>query len=104
MLSSYRHRPQRGTVCRRCQVIRFFIVAALIVTVFAIVADEQRQYLQMVTPMRAALAICLVGVAGFVIKLIAWKKTARRVVSDDRAPAAPQGGGSEETDHRSSHL
>ena len=103
MLSSYRHRPQRGSVCRRCQVIRFFIVAALCVTVFAIVADEQRQYLQMVTPMRAALAICVAGVAGFVIKLIAWKMTDGRVISDDRAPTAPQGAGSEETDHRSSH-
>lgn len=103
MLSSYRHQPQRGSVCHRCQVIRVFIIATVCVAVFAIVADEQRQYLKMVTPMRAALVICLVGMVGFIIKLIGWKMAEARVISDDPAPAAPQVSASEKTGHKPSH-
>jgi hypothetical protein len=53
--------------------------------------------------MRAALVICLVGMVGFIIKLIGWKMAEARVISDDPAPAAPQVSASEKTGHKPSH-
>ena len=104
MISNYRQRPQRGSVCRQCQVVRIFIIGAVCATVFAIVADEQRHYLQMVTPMRAALAICAAGIVGFIFKLIAWKlQSSSAALTDDHEPVAPQATASEEIDHKPSH-
>ena len=104
MISNYRQRPQRGSVCRQCQVVRIFIIGAVCATVFAIVADDQRHYLQMVTPMRAALAICAAGIVGFIFKLIAWKlQSSSAALTDDHEPVAPQATASEEIDHKPSH-
>jgi hypothetical protein len=104
MISTYRQRPQRGSACRQCQVVRIFVIGAVCATVFAIVADEQRHYLQMVTPMRAALAICFAGMVGFIIKVIAWKlQTSSTTFSDDHEQDARQAAASEEIDHKPSH-
>ena len=104
MISTYRQRPQRGSACRQCQVVRIFVIGAVCATVFAIVADEQRHYLQMVTPMRAALAICFAGMVGFIIKVIAWKlQTSSDALSDGHEQDARQAAASEEIDHKPSH-
>ena len=104
MISTYRQRPQRGSICRQCQVVRIFVIGAVCATVFAIVADEQRHYLQMVTPMRAGLAICFAGMVGFIIKAIAWKlQTSSDTLSDDHEPDARRAAASEEIDHKPSH-
>ena len=103
MISNYRQRPQRGSVCRQCQVVRIFIIGAVCATVFAIVADEQRHYLQMITPMCAALAICAAGIVGFIFKLIAWKlQTSSDTLTDDHEQVAPQAIASEKIDHEPS--
>ena len=104
MISTYRQRPQRGSGCRQCQVVRIFVIGAVCATVFAIVADEQRHYLQMLTPMRAALAICFAGMVGFIIKVIAWKlQTSSDALSDDHEQDERQAAASEEIDHKPSH-
>jgi len=82
MLTLSRQRPARGTTCHRCQVIRFFVASAIGLAVFALVADDKLHYLQMVTPLRAALAICALGLAGLIIKIVLWKLETRRA-SDD---------------------
>ena len=41
--------------------------------IFALVGDDKLHYLQAVTPMRAAMAIWIVGIAGFVVKLALWR-------------------------------
>ena len=82
MLTLSRNRPARGTVCHRCQVIRLFVVGVLALAIFALVAGDRVHVLQAVTPMRAAIAIWVVGVTGFVVKLILWRL--QRVATDTR--------------------
>ena len=73
MLTLSRNRPARGTVCHRCQVIRLFVIGVLALAIFALVAGDRLHVLQAVTPMRAAIAIWVVGITGFIIKLIFWR-------------------------------
>ncbi|MEC8642654.1 MAG: hypothetical protein VXZ67_07070 [Pseudomonadota bacterium] len=91
MLTLSRQRPARGTTCHRCQVIRFFVVSAIGLAIFALIADDKLHYLQAVTPMRAALGIWAVGIAGLVVKIVLWKLESRQASADpeqDEPPAA----------------
>ena len=113
MLTLSKTRPQRGSVCQRCQVIRLFLVVAVGLAVFAIVTDDALQSLDSVTPIWPAIGICLLGFLGFAIKVIAWKAgvpseqlpqsfTPAEPVSTDHAQGEPPAAGSEKTGHMSS--
>jgi hypothetical protein len=89
MLTLSRQRPARGTTCHRCQVIRFFVASAIGLAIFALVADDKLHYLQAVTPMRAALAICAMGIIGLIIKIILWKLDPQRTSADPEQGEPP---------------
>ena len=102
LLTLSRQTPKRGTTCHRCQVIRFFVVTAIGLAIFALVADDKLHYLQAVTPMRAALAIWAIGITGLLVKIVFWKLDRRGASSGSEQgeqPAAASG----KTDHTSSH-
>jgi len=94
MLTLSKNRPARGSVCHRCQVIRFFVICAVMLAIFALVADDRLHYLQAVTPMRAAIAIWIVGIAGFVVKLVLWRLDERQAQA--RNPADDASGTSDD--------
>ena len=100
MLSQSRHTPKRGTTCQRCKIIRMFMVVALAIAVFAIMANDRMHLFGFVTPMGAALAILVIGIAGFVVKLFVWRREVARVVTSGLAPAAQQEAVSEEIGHK----
>ena len=113
MLTLSKTRPQRGSVCHRCQVIRLFLVVAVGLAIFVIVTDDALQSLDFVTPIWPAIGICLLGFLGFVIKVIAWKAgvaseqlppsfNPAAPVSNDHAQGEPPAAGSEKTGHMSS--
>ena len=113
MLTLSKTRPQRGSVCHRCQVIRLFLVVAVGLAIFAIVTDDALQNLDSVTPIWPAIGICLLGFLGFVIKVIAWKAgvaseqlppsfNPAAPVSNDHAQGEPPSAWSEKTGHMSS--
>ena len=113
MLTLSKTRPQRGSVCHRCQVIRLFLVVAVGLAIFAIVTDGALQRLDSVTPIWPAIGICLLGFLGFMIKVIAWKSGVAseqlpqsfirtRPVSTDPARGEPPAAGLEKTAHKSS--
>ena len=91
MITLSKNRPARGTVCHRCQVIRLFVVCAIGLAVFAQVADDKLHYLQAVTPMRAAIAIWVVGITGFMIKLVLWRleRPSQTQLSQNHAAETP---------------
>ena len=112
MLTLYKTRPQRGSACHRCQVIRLFLAVAVGLAIFATVTDDVLQSLDSVTPMWPAVGICLLGFLGLLIKVIAWKAgvaseqlprsfTRVMLVSTDHAQAEPPTADSEKTGHRS---
>ena len=113
MLTLSKTRPQRGSVCQRCQVIRLFLAVSVGLAIFAIVTDDALHRLDSVTPIWPAIGICLLGFLGFVIKVIAWKTGVaseqlpqsfirKKLVSSDHAQGEPPAAGSEKTGHMSS--
>ena len=103
MLSLSRHIPKRGTTCQRCLIIRYFILVAFGIALFTLIADGERHYLGSATPMHAAMAIMVVGVIGFVVKLVFWKLESSADASSGPEQAAPQAASPSETDQTSSH-
>ncbi|MEL0133750.1 MAG: hypothetical protein VW989_11940 [Rhodobiaceae bacterium] len=89
MLTLSRQRPARGTTCYRCRVIRFFVVAAIGLGIFALIADDKLHYLQAATPMRAALAIWVIGITGLIIKIVLWKLESRETSADPEQGEPP---------------
>ena len=69
--------------------IRFFVVSAIGLAIFALIADDKLHYLQAVTPMRAALAIWAIGIAGLVIKIVLWKLESRQASADPEQGEPP---------------
>ena len=102
MLTLSKQTPKRGSTCRTCMVVRMFVVAAILVAAFIIVADDRMHILASVTPMHAALAVIAIGLTGFVVKLLAWRREQAETVSSGREQAAQQEACSAETDQTSS--
>ena len=102
MLTLSKQTPKRGSKCRTCIVVRMFVIAAILVATFIIVADDRMHILASITPMHAALAIIAVGMAGFVVKLLVWRREQAENFSSGREQAAQQEACSAETDQTSS--
>ena len=83
-------------------VVRIFLIMAILVAAFIIIADDRMHILALVTPMHAALAIIAIGMAGFVVKLLFWWQNQSQKVSSGHEQAAPQEACSEENDQTSS--
>ena len=102
MLTLSKQTPKRGSTCQTCMVVRMFVIAAILVAAFIIVADDRMHILASVTPMHAALAVIAIGLTGFVVKLLAWRREQAETVSFGREQAAQQEACSAETDQTSS--
>ena len=102
MLTLSKQTPKRGSTCQTCMVVRMFVIAAILVAAFIIVADDRMHILASVTPMHAALAVIAIGLTGFVVKLLAWRREQAETGSSGREQAAQQEACSAETDQTSS--
>ncbi len=102
MLTLSKQTPKRGSTCQTCMVVRMFVIAAILVAAFTIVADDKMHILSSVTPMHAALAIIAIGLTGFAVKLLLWRLEQEANVSSGREPDEPQEAYLGETDQTSS--
>ena len=102
MITLSKQTPKRGSICQTCMVVRMFVIAATLVAAFTIVADDRMHILASVTPMHAALAIIAIGTAGFVLKLLIWRREQAEKVSSGHEQAAQQEAYSAETGQTSS--
>ena len=103
MLTLSKQTPTRGTTCQTCMIVRMFVIAAILMAAFIIVADGRMHILAWVTPMHAALAVIAIGLTGFMVKLVAWRRKQAKSVSSCREQAVQQEACSAETDQTSSH-
>ena len=102
MLTLSKHTPKRGSTCQTCIVVRMFVIAAIFVAAFTIVADDKMHILASITPMHAALVVIAIGMAGFVVKLLVWRRDQAKNVSSGHEQAAQQEAYSAETGQTSS--
>ena len=97
MLTLSKQTPKRGSTCQTCMVVRMFVIAAILLASFTIVADDRMHILASITPMHAALAIIAVGMAGFLVKLLIWRREQTENVSFGHEQAAQKEACSAET-------
>ena len=83
-------------------VVRMFVISAILVAAFTIVADDKMHILSSVTPMHAALTIIVIGIIGFLVKLLLWRLEQAANVSSGHEPSEPQEACLGETDQTSS--
>ena len=102
MLTLSKQTPKRSSTCQTCMVVRTFVIAAILVAAFTIVADDKMHILSSVTPMHAALAIIAIGIIGFLVKLLLWRLEQAANVSSGHEPSEPQEACLGETDQTSS--
>ena len=102
MLTLSKQTPKRGSTCQTCMVVRMFVISAILVAAFTIVADDKMHILSSVTPIHAALAIIAIGIIGFLVKLLLWRLEQAANVSSGHEPSEPQEACLGETDQTSS--
>ena len=102
MLTLFKQVPKRGSTCQTCMVVRIFVITAILIAAFIIIADDRMHILASVTPMHAALAIIVIGMAGFVVKLLFWWQKQAQKVSSGHEQDEPQEACLGETDQTSS--
>ena len=72
MITSSRNTAQRGVGCKRCRIIRMFIIATMFIVILGLVGGDNLRFLSMVTAEGIAAAIWVAGVLLFLIKFSFW--------------------------------
>ena len=72
MITSSKNTAQRGVGCKRCRIIRMFIIATMFIVILGLVGGDKLRFLSMVTEEEIAVAICMAGGLLFLIKFSFW--------------------------------
>ena len=72
MITSSRNMAQRGVGCKRCRIIRMFIIATMFIVILGLVGGDNLRFLSMVTAEGIAAAIWIAGGLLFLIKFSFW--------------------------------
>ena len=102
MISLSRLKPNRGSVCHRCQFIRVFIMMALMIVIVGLTAGDKAVHLRVVTTERVAAVICIGGSIMFLFKLLFWwleKREDNKALNDDPEQGAQQAADMGKTGH-----
>ena len=73
MITVSRNTAQRGIGCRRCRIIRMFIIATLFIVIGGLVGGEKLHFLSLITAEGVATTIWIAGGLLFIIKLLLWR-------------------------------
>ena len=72
MITISKNAVERGEGCRRCKIIRLFIIASLLIVITGLVGGEHLQYLSFISAEGIAAAIWIFGGLLFIIKFLLW--------------------------------
>ena len=73
MITISKNAVERGGGCRRCKIIRLFIIASLLIVITGLVGGEHLQYLSFLSAEGVAAAIRIFGGLLFIIKILLWQ-------------------------------
>ena len=65
-----KHPNKNIKTCQNCRIIRVFLLCVLFIVLLGLIKSDQLHYLQIVTPLNAAILIILSGLLMFVFKLV----------------------------------
>ena len=72
MITSSRNTAQRGVGCKRCRIIRTFIIATVFIVILGLVGGDNLSILSIVTAEGIAQIIWIAGMLLFLIKFSFW--------------------------------
>ena len=72
MITLSKNSGERGGGCRRCKIIRLFIIASLSIVILGLVGGDNLRFLSFFTAEGVAAAIWIVGSILFIIKFLLW--------------------------------
>ena len=65
--------------CHRCSIIRSFVLFTFMLIILALVGGDRLAMIDFLTPAWFATAIILIGIGGFLVKLISWTVFNKRI-------------------------
>ena len=65
--------------CHRCSIIRSFVLFTFMLIILALVGGDKFAVIDFLTPAWFATVIILIGIGGFLVKLISWKIFDKRI-------------------------
>ena len=65
--------------CHRCSIIRSFVLFTFMLIILALVGGDKLAMINFLTPAWFATSIILIGISGFLVKLISWKIFNKRI-------------------------
>jgi protein-S-isoprenylcysteine O-methyltransferase Ste14 len=65
--------------CHRCSIIRSFVLFTFMLIILALVGGDRLAVIDFLTPTWFATFIILIGISGFLFKLISWKIFNKRI-------------------------
>ena len=65
--------------CQRCSIIRSFVLFTFMLIILALVGGDRLAVIDFLTPAWFATLIILVGMGGFLVKLLSWKIFNKRI-------------------------
>ena len=72
MITSSKHVGERNGGCRRCRIIRLYIIATASIVILGLIGGDKLRFLSLVTPERVAMTIWGVGTLFFIGKFSVW--------------------------------
>ena len=65
--------------CHRCSIIRSFVLFTFMLIVAALLGGDKLAVIDFLTPTWFATLIMLIGIIGFLVKLLSWKIFNKRI-------------------------
>ena len=65
--------------CHRCSIIRSFVLFTFMLLILALVGGDRLAVIDFLTPTWFATLIILIGICGFLVKLVSWKIFNKRI-------------------------
>ena len=62
------------TNCKNCLIIRYFIVAVLMIVLAALLFTDKMKYLSFINPVKFSYLVIILGILVFIIKLFSYIK------------------------------
>ncbi len=65
--------------CHRCSIIRSYVLFTFMLIVLALLGGDKLAVIDFLTPTWFATLIMLIGISGFLVKLLSWKIFNKRI-------------------------
>ena len=72
MITSSKNTAQRGVGCKRCRIIRMFIIATIFIVILGLVGGDNLSIMSRVTAEGIAATIWIAGMLLFLVKFSFW--------------------------------